>query len=244
MHTRLRLTAACIAAALAGTATAGTETHSLNYTYDQDTGGLTPLTFNSFDTMGGTLQLDRVTVNVQADLTLGGYAQSYTPTQIESGEWIGSVDHLIVLSFFEPDTGEGGEDGDRAAPFFFLGGINVGGFTGTLTPGTPGPSPFEPGMPGDPVAFSGSGFVNSTLAVNASFNDYFSSGLPLESIVGPFVEAFALDAPIGSNIEFVIDDLTQTGAITLTYEYTLVPAPASAGCLALAGLAAARRRRA
>lgn len=232
------------AAAAAGGATAGVQTQSIAIDIDSDRGEFgTPIVFNQFDTMGGTRVLTGVNLRYDATLSVDVTAQSYTDRFIASSEWAANVFHNVLVSFFEPGGGGGdGEEGELAAPFYGLGGIGITGFTGDLTPGVPGTSPFDPGIPGDPITASISDTINSVVATDPFFFDYFTGGGTVEGFGGPFVD-ITLEAPFDAFIEVFAARTTQLGTLSLDYEFSVVPAPAGVAALGIGGLFAARRRR-
>lgn len=226
-----------------GAAMGGIETQSIAIDIDSTRGEFgREVAFQQFDTQGGTRVLQSVRASWQGDMSMTLRAQSFTPEFIESGTWFADALHLAWLSFF--GGGDGGDgDGERGGYIFSLGGVGISNFTGDLTPGTPGPSPFEPGDPGDPIFASVSDSIDSTLAADPADFGFFTGDGTLDGFFGPFTDITVLPPFFGANIDVQATELTQFGTVTLEYEYTVVPAPAGAGLLAIGGLVAARRRR-
>ena len=115
-------------------------------------------------------------------------------------------------------------------------------FTGDLTPGVPGPSPFDPGTPGDPVSESYTDSINSAVQTDPGFFSFYTGDGAVEGFFGPFTDIVITDPPAGF-VEVFASELTQVGTLSLDYQFSVVPAPAGFGVLAMGGLVAARRRR-
>lgn len=221
-----------------GSAGAGIETQSIGVDYDSNQGTFgTDVMFQQFDTQGGTRVLEGVAVRFDGTLGMEATAQSYSEAFIASGSWFADVYHNTILSFFADEGG-----GGPSAPFYGLGGIAITNFTGDLTPGVPGPSPFDPGTPGDPVTASYSGSINSTVQTSSGFFGFFTGTGSVEGFFGPFND-IVLTVPPAGFVEIFASELSQTGTLSLDYSFSVVPAPAGVGVLAMAGLVAARRRR-
>ena len=227
-----------VLAVTAGLASAGVETQSVAIDLDSATGAFgTDVSFQQFDTQGGARVLEGVTVRFEGALGLEVTAESYHGDFIASGSWFADVFHNTILSF---NASEGG--GGPSAPFYGLGGIGITNFTGDLTPGIPGSSPFDPGTPGDPVTASYSDSINSMVQTSAGFFDFYTGTGTVEGFFGPFTDIVFTDQPEGF-IQVYASELTQLGTLSIDYSFSVVPAPAGVGVLALGGLVAARRRR-
>lgn len=227
-----------VLALAAGAAGAGVESQSIAIDYDFNSGAFgTDVSFQQFDTQGGTRVLEGVTVRFEGTLGLEVTAQSYFDQFIASGSWSADVFHNTILSFNSTEGGDG-----PSAPFYGLGGIGIANFTGDLTPGIPGPSPFDPGTPGDPVMASYSDSINSMVQTSAGFFDYYTGTGTVEGFFGPFTDIVFTDQPAGF-VEVFASELTQQGTLSIDYAFSVVPAPAGMGVLAMGGLVAARRRR-
>jgi hypothetical protein len=238
----IRMTGIVVLAVVAGAAVGGVETQTIDINFDSASGGFgTQVSFNQFDTQGGTRVLEGVDVRFEADMTLEATAQSFTETFIASGEWSADVFHNVLLSFSGDDKGDG-EEGGIGAPFYGLGGIAITNLTGDLTPGDPGNFPFDPGTPGDPVIASTADSISSIVGTDAAFFGYFTGTGIVEGFTGPFVD-ITLSPPPGAFIDVFASELTQVGTLSLDYRFSVVPAPGAAALLAMGGLAAARRRR-
>lgn len=236
-------------AAAAGLAGAGIETQSIAIDIDSDRGEFgTNFTFNQFDTQGGTRVLTGVNLRFAGDLFVEATAQSFSADPIAAGAWSADVFHNVLVSFFTPGGGDGdgdglGGDGGPSAPFYGLGGIGIVNFTGDLAPGVPGGGgPFDPGIPGDPITESFGSSINSLVPTSAGFFDYYTGTGTVEGFAGPFTD-IVLDVPGFLPIDVFASRLTQLGTLSLDYEFTVVPAPASVAGLMGFGLLASRRRR-
>jgi MYXO-CTERM domain-containing protein len=237
---KLGVSAAVLATGFAvGGANAGIETQSVAIDFDLAGGGFgTNVAFQQFDTQGGTRVLEGVTVRFEGTLGLEATAQSYHDQFIASGSWLADVYHNTILSFNAMEGGDGGP----SAPFYGLGGIAIINFTGDLTPGIPGSSPFDPGTPGDPVSASYMDSISSSVPTSAGSLSYYVGDDMVEGFFGPFTDILITDQPAGF-VEVFASELTQVGTLSLDYEFSVVPAPAGFGVLAMGGLVAARRRR-
>ena len=84
--------------------------------------------------------------------------------------------------------------------------------------------------------------INSTVQTSAGFFDFYTGTGTVEGFFGPFTDIVFTDQPDGF-IQVYASELTQLGTLSIDYSFSVVPAPAGVGVLALGGLVAARRRR-
>lgn len=224
--------AACAPATLGATLT---QTYNVDYDGDlMDPGFAFPTTtFQTFDDMGGTRQLTGITLDAQIDASMTVLIQNFDTVAYESGDWSAEITASFLAVFFDNNAIDG--------PTVGFGGLYVVGVTGYLSAGTGG---FPFGTPGeDTVTASTSGTISSHVSIDPSYAGYFSSGGTLDVSL-PLLSEFLLTPPAGGGGFGIFGGpsaVAQHGTISLTYEY--VPAPASAGVLALGGLVATRRRR-
>lgn len=209
-------------------AAAQTITQNQDYLFNPNTANEpVPLTFDAFDTMGGTRQLTRVGLEVQSNFSLNILAENREDYAITADEWWFDVE-LSNNIVFRPDE-------PNQASFFGMGGVGYGplsadleasdgveqeGFDTELFAFKGDYAGFRDAFPFQMSAFEGQG------ELAAQIYPYLGISLPPPP---PFFDLWI------SHQNF--------GTVTLTYEYTTVPAPASLGVLAAAGLGAARRRR-
>jgi len=208
------------------TALADTETHSVPYSYNNEP-EYPRLHLPGFDNMNGQRTLTRVDVRVQSALSATIAIENMTAAPLSG--WTIEAEHLVLAGFER-------ENPQVFGPFAILGGLSMDPITGTLQPnnGTPGSGP-------DYLATTDSTTINSVLDMDPSYLDFFNGGGEVVAVVGPFTEFFLDGATLydpknhvgDATVEFT--SLTQSGTLSVTYEYTTVPEPASA--LTLAGAA-------
>ncbi len=215
---------ALILAIAAAPAAAGTTSQTASFSYDGLSGSTIITQFDAFDDMGGTRQLTGVEFLVQGTAQWDVTALNYGAAALEPGDW--SAEGIANFNVIFGDIGVG--------PERIVGAVSFSGLTGTLGAGSG--SPFGP--PGDPtVSASYTGAIVNSLQLNANEFGAFTAGLVTTNMIS-FTDAIITG---GGLISVNSDALSAAGDITLTYLY--VPAPASAGLLALGATAAVRRRR-
>ena len=224
--TALLALAAATPAALAGQV----QTQTLDFAWDMN-GQLQIGTLQGFDNAGGTRVLTGVSFGIDAATAWDVTALNYSDTAFEPGEWWadGSANFNVLFGEFGP-----------AGVERITGLLEFSHLTGSLSAGSGGPF-------GDPgavtVSESFNGFLGNFFQLDASEFGAFTAD-EVAVFMPVFTDAY-IDGPSGApgiiNIE--TNALTATGSITLNYTYDIVPAPATAGLLAMAGLTAARRRR-
>ena len=216
-----------------------------------------------FDTLGGTRELVGVTLSYDQSISFGVRLEQNSPVAIEDGNFFADVVYLSIhqLGF---DDGSGGDDDNEGPPFL---GPGAAGdvFSGPLGP-TDG---FNASGPDSYTAIFDSGEFNFTATADRSTApavlDTLTGEGSLTTLLAGFVEIFGgyntdpgfpevdpNNPPEGPFFPFQdpfygvfvdVFDIRHQGTITATFEYTIVPAPASVACVGLAGLAAVRRRR-
>lgn len=254
MRTPLILAALAAAAPLAN---AATETQTVNFSHGFD-GEI--VTFQKFDTMGGTRQLTGLTLSYDQQIDIGFHVESNGYTDLAAGDWetsiaynslhqMGLVDNDPNPPFIGPGAAfEGGITADLAASDgyngtgadTYTGSVNSGPFN--VTYDYDSSTPFGIDMLD---TFTGSGDLDTFFS---GFSEIFGGFIndpgwivdPNNPPEGPFMPPF--EQPY-YGFFVTLDTLTHAGTITVSYDYEIVPAPASVGLLALGGLVATRRRR-
>ncbi len=232
---------------------------SFNNSFD---GGV--VTFEKFDTMGGTRELTGLSLSYDQTISLDLQAQSNGYTALNAGDWLLDTG-FISLHQFGLAEGRGG-DGNPGPPFIGPGavfdvitsdlgvsdGYNNGGID-TMQFNISDSFIFEAEYDGSTefdqrmfAAFTGTGNLDTFLGgfIEGFFqwvNDPNWVVDPNNPPDGPFGGPFGGDPYHGIFVDFLA--LSHFGDITVTYEYTNVPAPAGLGVLALSGLMSTRRRR-
>lgn len=161
-------------------------------------------------------------------------ALNYSDFPIDAGDW--EVLPSFTMFFTAEPSGRG-DDGGGPSIFAGIGAIGFDGFTGDLPAGSG--TPFgEPGR----LDFERSGQLTSDLLDDGpTAIGFFSQYSEITSTLAPF--SFPeLFGPPGANLGLSAE-ITQTGTLTVIYEFTEIPAPGGAALLGLAGLGATRRRR-
>lgn len=199
-------------------------TQSFNYNWNSNQ-TQHPFTFNAFDSQGGTRELTAVQLTFDGTISMEITATNTDPRTVLPGEWSVEASHTVVAFFNEGGLnllqGIGGQSND---------------FTGEL-PGGIG------GLPGTPVVFTDTiAFANTVTIDPSELPNFYGTG-QFSGFMDAFFDA-AVTPPInGQWIDVLPTLFTQSGAVTLSYEYTIVPAPASATALGLALLMPRRSRR-
>ncbi len=203
---------------------ADTETHSINYTYNNEP-EYPRLRLPGFDDMDGQRVLTRVDVRVQSQVSATIAIENMTPAPLSG--WTLDAQHLVLAGFER-------ENPKVFGPFAFLGGLFIEPITGTLQPndGTAGSGP-------DYLATPATTTIDSTLDMDPSYLDFFGDGGEVIAVVGPFTEFFLdgatlFDPKLGTGdatVEWA--SLTQAGTLSVIYTYTSVPEPAAG--LSIAG---------
>lgn len=223
-------TVLAVLALVAGAAGADTVTQDLAFDWNAET-GLEIGSFDAFDDAGGTRILTGVNVSIdgqaQWDLTLLNYsAQAFGPD-----DW-----HAEGFANFNVHLGEFGSGVER-----IVGYIEFEGLTGELGAGSGDPIFGDPGDPA--VSASYTTDLLAAFSLDPSEFGVVTSGPVLARILG-FTDV-VIGGPDGAPGIIVgeTDLLGATGVLTLSYEFTTVPAPSALALLTGAGILGARRRR-
>ncbi len=221
------VTALALAAPLA---LADSITQDLNFNWSGD-GPLEVGNFAGFDNAGGTRILTGVNIAIDAEAQWDLTFHNYSAEAFAADEWWGEG-----FANFNIHLGEFGSGAERIAGF-----IDFTHVTGELGAGS-GDIFGEPGEPSVSVSLFND--IVGAFDLDASEFGVVTSGDVLARILG-FTDV-VVDGPNGApGIIFGETDLlTVTGGLTLTYEYTIVPAPGAGALLGGLGMLATRRRRA
>lgn len=211
-------------------ATASTIAHAelitQSFTYDWNSNQTQhPFSFNAFDDMAGTRQLTAARLGFAGIISMELTASTTDPRPVHTGEWSVEASHTVVA-------------------FFNGGGLNLlqgiggqfGEFTGELGGGVNG----QPGTPY--IATDTLNFANTVDIDPSELPNFYGTG-QFTGFMDAFYDAAVTPPLTGQWIDVLPTLFTQTGTVTLTYEYTIVPAPASLALLGLGGLVGSRRRR-
>jgi hypothetical protein len=214
------------ALALAAAATAHADVINQSFSYSWDSNQVQhAFSVQAFDSMGGTRQLTAVRLGFDGAISMEITAHTYDPNPVHTGEWSVEASHTVVAYF-----NGGGIDLLQG-----IGGQSLADITGELGGGVNG----EPGTP--LIVTDTINFANTVEVDPADIAQFYGSG-QFTGFMDGFFDAVVTPPPGGQWIEVMASLLAQEGTVTLTYEYTTVPAPASSALLG-AGLIMARRRR-
>lgn len=230
--------------------------------------GGTNISFQQFDTMGGTRELTGLSLSYDQTISLDMTFQSNGYTALNDGDWSMDTGYISLHQFGLAEDGgaqpRGGDD-NPGPPFIGPGavfeiisgdlgisdGYNNGGID-TMNANISESFTFDASYDGTDEfsqrmfdAFTGDGTLETFLGgfIEAFFqwnNDPNWVLDPNNPPDGPFDGPFA-DPYYGIFVDF--NDLQHFGDITVTYEYQTIPTPAGTALLALAGLTTTRRRR-
>jgi hypothetical protein len=219
-------------AAAAGVAHADAIDQSFTYEWTSNDPDLPAFSFEAFDDMGGTRKLTGVHLGFEGTIVMELTAQTYDPVPLSAGEWFAEASHTVVAYF------NGGDDGVELLQG--LGGQWLAGVTGDLGAGTGG---FPFGEPGTPYIVTDTLLLSNVVEVDNSLFADFSGDGPLEGFMAGFFDAVVTPPDSGQMIEVFPSFLSQSGSVTLTYEFVNVPTPGALALLGAFGVAARRRRR-
>lgn len=256
-----------VCVALAGSASAQVLTSTQIVPFDYDPGvGIANPEFQLFDTMGGTRELVGVTLSYDQTISFTVQAEQNSPVQIEEGVFFADVSYISLHQLGVADDGGGDDDDDNNSNIPFLG---PGAHFITISPAFGASDGYNGSGPDTYVESTSSGAFNYTANYNPvdnpSFIDVFTGQGTLTTVFGGFLELFGgynsdpgfpdvdpNNPPQGPFFPFqdpfygvFVDavDMRHQGTITATFEYELVPAPASVSLASLAALGLTRRRR-
>lgn len=261
--------AALIILAVAGAAAGQTDTITqvVPFDYDPFIDAAFPV-IDRFDTLGGTRQLESVTLSYDQQISFDVRLEQNSPVALEAGNFFADVTYLSIHQLGTDDGGGEGDDDDGdggSGPPFLGPGAAGDTFSPALAPtdgfnGT-GPDSFTASF--DSGTFN---FTDISTRDNAPFVlDALTGQGPLTTVLGGFSEIFGgyngdpmfpdvdpNNPPDGPFFPFQdpfygvfvdVFNIRHQGTITVDYEFSIVPAPASALVMGVAGLAATRRRR-
>ena len=229
---------------------AGVITQTVPFDYDANDGATFPV-IQGFDTLGGTRVLTGVNFAFHHNFEVEAYVESTGPTAVSAEDFSLSISYITLFQL-----GEAG--GKNDPPFFGPGGLWIENASGDLgaydgVPGNDGPDSYRRVFtdmftveqmygPSDPDVLAAVTDVGELTTVFGGFSELFFGWIndpnwPLPP--GGFPE-YPNDAAIWVSTP----TLRHFGEIEITYDYEVVPGPASAaGLLTLASLASVRRRR-
>lgn len=252
-------TKSLIAAAIAFAGTSAAQSVSQTVSFDYDAAlDVTLLDIEAFDTMGGTRQLDRATFTFEHNFALDVFVESTGPTALSADDYQVDIGYISILQLGLAD--DNGDDDDNAGgpPFFGPGAFFTNPFSEDLDAYN--------NIPGDDAGDSFSRlFTESYTSRDFVFErgteqstlDAITDTGTLTSVYGGFTElnffwinnpgwppagGFFPDYPNDAAVWVDIQSLRHFGQFTVVYDYTLIPAPATAPLAMLALGAAARRR--
>jgi hypothetical protein len=212
-------------AAAAGIANADVITQSFTYDWDSSQ-PQHAFSFQAFDAMGGMRQLTAVRLGFDGTISMEIRAHTYDPAPVHTGEWSVEASHTVVAYF-----NGGGIDLLQG-----IGGQSRADITGELGGGING-------EPGTPLIVTDTVNLVNTVEIDPSHLPEFYGSGQFTGFMDGFFDAVVTPPNSGQWIEVMASLLSQEGAVTLTYEYATVPAPAATAALGMGLLAGLRRRR-
>lgn len=252
----MKITAALIAMLAAGTASAQTETQIVPFDYNPNVDFAFP-EFSKFDTMGGTRELTGVTLSYDQSISFTAKLEQNSPVALDAGVFF--VD-IVYLSLHQLGT----VDDDPNPPF-----LGPGAAGDNYSPALGASDGYNGSGPDTYEALFDSGMFNFTAEYNPTdhqaFLDVFIGQGTLTTVLGGFTELFGgynsdpgfpdvdpnnppqgpfspfEDPYYGVFVDF--PEIRHQGTITATFEYQMVPAPASLALIGVGALGATRRRR-
>lgn len=242
--------AACAPAACAGTIS---QTVDFSHGFDGEI-----VTFQKFDTMGGTRALTGMSLSYAQSITIDYHVESNGPTAVAAGDWEIALAYNSIHQF-------GLIDNDPDPPFIGPGAAFEGGITAALGASDgyngAGPDTFYGSVNTGSFVFDAD--YDTSTDFGLDMLDTFTGTGSLDTFFSGFSELFGgwnndpgwvvdpnnpPDGPFGIfedpyyGFFVTMDNILHQGQITVVYEYTTVPAPATASLAAIALLATRRRR--
>ncbi|MEO1583750.1 MAG: hypothetical protein AAFR96_04155 [Planctomycetota bacterium] len=265
-HTSLASFAALpLAAVLAVSAPAqtGSSTQVVPFDYDPFIDAAFP-EIELFDTMGGTRELNSVTLSYDQTISFDVRLEQNSPVALEAGNFFADITYLSIHQLGTGDGGGEGEGEGRGIPF-----LGPGAAGTQYSPALAATDGFNGAGPDSFSASFNSGEFNFTSIADqndgASVLQALTGQGSLTTVLGGFTEIFGgyngdpmfpevdpNNPPEGPFFPFqdpfygvFVDtfNIRHQGTISVTYDFTIVPAPASVALLGFAGTVAARRRR-
>lgn len=258
----MKTTAALIAMLAAGAASAQTETQIVPFDYDVSIDVAYP-EFQLFDTMGGTRELTGVTLSYDQSISITSRFEQNSPITIAADNFYAEISYISLHQLGLSDGGD--DDDDNGGPPF----LGPGAAGASISVPELGPSDGYNGSGADTyVETIDTGLFNFTAEYDHNDQDFlgaFTGQGTLTTLLGGFSEVFggynsdpgfpAVDPnnpPDGPFFPFQdpyygvfveLPSIHHQGTITATFEYQMVPAPASLALIGVGALGATRRRR-
>lgn len=208
-------------AGLAGAASAEITSETQNFSFPLSPGGTT-LNFAQFDTQGGLRELCKVTF--EFDAVIGANVTAENDSVLPAPSFAINLSGFITIDVGNPAV--------------------LSGFSGINQVAGAGVGPSD-GVPDSGPDFNDFGFLSDDAsgmdmtADPADFAQFLGLGtVPVDILASA---GFSVSGTTDSTIN--VTDLAASGSVTITYEYKIVPAPASVALLGFGALAAGRRRR-
>lgn len=245
-----------VCVALAGSASAQTVTQVVPFDYDVNVDVAFP-EFELFDTMGGTRQLTGVTLSYDQSISITTRIEQNSPIAIAADNFYAEISYISLHQL-------GLADDNPNAPFLGPGAAGASVVAPELAPS----DGYNGTGPDSYVETIDSGMFNFTAVYDSSNQNYldvFTGQGTLTTLLGGFSEIFGgynedpgfpdvdpNNPPDGPFFPFQdpyygvfveLPSIHHQGTITATYEYELVPAPASVSLAGLAAFGLTRRRR-
>ncbi|RNC80686.1 MAG: PEP-CTERM sorting domain-containing protein [Phycisphaera sp.] len=258
----MKMKAALLATLIAGTALGQTETQIVPFDYDPNIDAAFP-EFQMFDTLGGTRELVGLTLSYDQEISITTRLEQNSPITIAADNFFAEISYISLHQLGLSDGGD--DDDDNGGPPF----LGPGAAGASILAPELGPSDGYNGSGPDTYTESiNSGMFNFTAqydSSNQSYLDAFTGQGTLTTVLGGFSEIFGgyntdpgfpdvdpNNPPDGPFFPFQdpfygvfveLPSIRHQGTITATFEYQLVPTPATGTLLGLAMLGVTRRRR-
>ena len=212
---------AAVVAGLAGIASADVTSETQNFSFPLSPGGTT-LNFAQFDTQGGTRELCKVSFSF--DALIGANVTAENDSVLPAPNFAINLSGFITIDVGNPAV--------------------LSGFSGINQVAGAAVGPTD-GVTGSGTDFNDFGFLSD----DASGMDMTTDLLDFVQFLGLGTVPVDIAASAGFSVSGSTDstinvtDLAASGSVTISYEYKVVPAPASVALLGMGGLFAGRRRR-
>lgn len=212
---------AAVVAGLAGVAFADVTSETQNFSFPLSPGG-TVLHFAQFDTQGGTRELCKVSFSF--DAIIGANVSAENDSVLPAPNFAINLSGFITIDVGNPAV--------------------LSGFAGINQVAGAAVGPTD-GVDGSGTDFNDFGFLSD----DVSGMDMTTDLLDFAQFLGLGTVPVDIDASAGFSVSGTTDstinvtDLAASGSVTISYEYKVVPAPASMALLGMGGLFAGRRRR-
>jgi len=211
-------------AAAAGVSNADVIVQSFDYAWDSSEPQHV-FAFDAFDGMGGTRELTAVRLGFEGTISMELTAFTFDPVPVHAGEWWAEASHTVVAYFngggIDLLQGIGGQSGE---------------FTGELGGGIGG-------EPGEPLVITDILEFANTVEIDPSNLPQFYGEGQFTGFMDGFFDGVVTPPVGGQWVEVMATMLSQSGTVTLEYEYVMVPGPGSAAVLGAGVVLGWRRRR-